>query len=168
MEDKYIAKEIRTAITNGDVDQVVSLLGSDKGRLKMMTPFGTWLHVAASHGKLEIVKRLVEFGCDVNAYGGIEGGGPLNEAASEGHIDVVKYLFSQGAQLDVSEPERNPLFGAIYGGHKAVAKFLIDNGIDTHVKYSGPNMNNVDALGFALERGENDIAKMLKGEIKPE
>src|SRR5438477_13092787 len=115
MDDRQIGIDIRDAIKQGDVEKVITLIGSDRTRLEMMTPFGTWLHVAADLGKLEIVKRLVALGADVNAYGGIAGGGPLNEAASEGHLDIVKYLLSRGAHLDVSEPGRNPLFSAVHG-----------------------------------------------------
>jgi ankyrin repeat protein len=161
MDDKQIAKEIRVAIKQGDIEKVVTLVGADKARLEMMTPFGTWLHVAASHGKLEIVKRLVALGANVNATGGIAGGSPINEAASEGHLEVVKHLLSCGATMDVSEPERNPLFSAIYGGHPAIVKLLIENGIDTSVKYSGKWMSNMDALAFAKERGQLQIANML-------
>jgi len=39
---------------------------------------------------------------------------------------VVEYLLSQEAILDISEPTRNPLFGAIYGGHSAIAKLLMN------------------------------------------
>ena len=161
MDDKQIAKEIRTAIKLGDVEKVATLIGSDKAWLEMMTPFGTWLHVAASRGKLEIVKRLVALGADVNRNGGVSGGGPLNRAASDGHIDIVRYLLACGAKMDVSEPERNPLFGAIYGGHIAVARLLIGSGIDTHVKYTGESMKGMDALAFAHERGQSDIVELL-------
>lgn len=161
MVDAQIAKDIRTAIKQGDVERTVALIGSDRERLTMMTPFGTWLHVAASFGKLEIVKRLAEMGADINAYGGIAGGGPLHRAASDGHLDVVQYLISRGAVLDTSEPERNPLFGAIHWGHTAIARALVDAGIDIHVKYSGKSMKNMDALAFAREWGRTDIAEML-------
>ena len=161
MSDVPVAKAIRSAIKRGDVHAVVKLIGSDRTLLNMMTTFGTWLHVAASHGQLEIVKRLVEMGADINAYGGIAGGGPLNEAASEGQLEVVRYLLSRGAELDVSEPERNPLFGAIQEGRADIAKLLIDSGIDTHVKYTGENMNGMDALAFAREWGRSDIVDLL-------
>jgi ankyrin repeat protein len=166
MRDKPLVKEVRTAIKLGDIRKVVELTGSDESLLLAMTPFGTWLHVASSHGQLEIVKRLVEMGLDVNACGGIFGGTPLNEAASEGHIEIVKYLLSHGGKMDVSEPEKNPLFSSIYGGHLAIAKLLVENGIDTNVKYSGTSMNNMDALSFAQERGQSDIANILASASK--
>ena len=109
-KDKQIGVEIRAAIREGDLEKVATLVGSDKARLDMMTPFGTWLHFAASEGKLDIVERLVALGADVNRKGGFAAGGPLNEAALEGHLDIVKYLLSRGAELDVSASESNPLF----------------------------------------------------------
>lgn len=161
MDNVQIAKAIRAAIKQGDTEKVFSLIGSDKARLEMITPFGTWLHVAATHGKLEIVKRLVEMGADVNARAGIAGDSPLNQAASYGHLDVVKYLLSCGAELDVSEPERNPLFGAIHHGQAGIVKLLIDSGINTRVKYTGKSMKDMDALAFAREWGRTDIAEIL-------
>lgn len=166
MPDMQIAKEIRTAIKQGDADKVMALIGADRERLAMMTPFGTWLHVAASLGQLEIVKRLIAVGADVNAKGGVFGDGPLNEAASDGHIEVVDYLLSCGAEIDVSEPERNPLFGTIRGGHTAIAKLLIDRGMDTGIKYTGESMKDMDALAFAREWGRSDIVELLSSRAK--
>ncbi len=160
--DNQVHKDIRTAIKQGNLEQVVSLIAEDEARLKMMTPFGTWLHVAASFGQLTIVKKLIEMGLDVNAYGGTAGGGALHRAASAGHENVVRYLISCGAMLDVSEPERNPLFGAIYGDHTAIAKLLIDSGIDTHIRYTGESMKDMDAIAFAREWGRSDIVELLE------
>jgi ankyrin repeat protein len=161
MENRSVAIDIHSAIKRGDFANVISLIGNNASCLRMMTPFGTWLHVAASHGKLDIVKWLIDSGADVNAYGGICGGAPLHLAASDGHLDVVQHLLSCGAVLDVSEPERNPLFGAIHNGHVNIAKLLIDSGIDTKVKYSGSSMHEMDALAFAREWGRTEIAELL-------
>lgn len=105
-------------------------------------------------GTVGYCKKLTELGADVNKLGGVYGGGPLNEAASAGHIDIVEYLLSCGTDLDVSEPERNPLFGAISNGHADIAKLLVERGIDTTVKYSGESKQDLDALGFAKEQGQ--------------
>lgn len=159
---RRIGIEIRSAILQGDLDRVVALIGNRKSRLTMRTVFGTWLHVAASHGKLDIVKRLIAMGVDVNCRGGVFDGTALNEAASAGHADVVEYLISQGVFLDVSKSTRNPLFGAIYGGHTKIAALLIDRGIDTGAKYTGRSMQNMDALAFAQEYGRSDIVELLR------
>ena len=161
MFDKQVHKDIRTAIKDGNVEKVAALLDSDKDLLNVMTPFGTWLHVAASFGQFDIIKRLLELGADLNACGGTAGGGPLHRAASDGHLEVVRYLLGQGANLDVSEPERNPLFGAIHGGHREIVTALIDAGIDTSVRYTGESMKDMDAFAFAHERGELDIEHLL-------
>lgn len=162
MDDRQVALEIRTAIKEGDRKKVSALLDADRRRLTIMTPFGTWLHVAAAHGKLDIVKLLVARGANVNANGGIAGGAPLSLAASKGYDDIVRFLLSHGANLDITEPERNPLFSAIYGGHLATAKLLVEMGIDIHKRYTGKSMKDMDALAFAKERGQTEIAKFLR------
>lgn len=162
MTNINIAKELRSSIKQGEVAKVTQIIEHDYELLNFMTPFGTWLHVASSEGKLEIVKKLVELGSDINRRGGAYDGGALNEAASKGHLEVVKYLLSCKADMDVSEPERNPLFGAISNGHADIARLLIQSGIDTTVKYSGSSMNNVDAITFAREQGQNEIVNFLE------
>ena len=69
-------------------------------------------------GNLDIVKFLVKEGIDIDARGGTFDSSALNLAAGADYLDIVKYLVRAGAELDVSLAKRNPLFGAIYGGHK--------------------------------------------------
>ncbi len=159
--DIQVVKEIRGAIKQGDLERVQSLIQADRSRLLMSTPFGSWLHVAASQGHLPIVKWLVEEGAELNARGGILGGNALNEAVSEGHLEIVRWLLENHAQMDVDEPEHNPLFSAIQGGYSDIARMLIDSGIDTRVRYSGENMKDMDAAAYAREWGRAEIAEML-------
>src|SRR5262249_1574746 len=93
---------------------------------------------------------------------GISDSNSLDFAASKGDLEVLKYVHAKGAIFDTSEPTRNPLFSAIYGGHKHIVKYLLDNGIDYAVKYTGDNMTNMDAIAFAMERGQTEIAKMIR------
>ena len=155
---------IRRAIKDGELSKVQQLIGADESRLQMDTPFGSWLHMAATHGKLDIARWLVSRDADVNAIGGIGDHRPLDEAAAEGHVEVARFLIDSGSMLDVSESVRNPLFAAIVGGisdsHTAVAKLLIDSGIDTTKRY--PNLHNMDALEWAREWGRTDVAKLLE------
>lgn len=64
--------------------------------------------------------------------------------------------------MDTSEPDRSPLFAAIYSSHFEIVKLLVMNGIDITIKYSGNNMKDMDAYTFAVERGEMKIADYLK------
>lgn len=163
----HMAQDMRSAIKKGDIDTVEKLIHSKPGLLNMETPFGTWLHVAASRGELAIVKKLIELGAGINKAGGVYGGSALNKAASSGHIGVVRYLLSCGADMDVSEPERNPLFGAISNGHVEVVKLLIESGIDTKVKYNGESMRDMDALAFAKKYELNEVIEFLEDQNGP-
>ncbi|YCA42275.1 suppressor of fused domain protein [Bacillus sp. JZ8] len=162
MNKKQIAKEIRSAIKLGDLQTVIELLEANPDLLDRMTPFGTWLHVAASKGKLEIVKYLINLDIDINKRGGVYDGSAVNQAASAGQTEIVRYLLSCGAQLDISDPARNPLFEAISAGNIEIVKMLIESGIDIHVKYNGEYTRNRDALFYALEQGQIEIAELLR------
>ncbi len=160
--DIQIHKKIRTAIKQGDLETLSKMIGEERSRLAWnVRPFGSWLHIAASNGQLRILEWLIGQGMDVNQKAGISDSSPLDEAASNGHLESVQCLLNHGAKLDVSNSVGNPLFGAIYGGHTEVARLLIDSGIDTTVKYSGENMTNMDALAFAKEWGRSEIVDML-------
>lgn len=166
MDKLNVAKEIRNAIKRGDYDRVKDLLDANHNMLKWITPFGSWLHIASAHGKKEIVTYLVESGLDVNIKGGTFATGAIERAATKGHIEIVKYLLNKNAEIDVSEPDKNPLFAAIYGGHKQIVKLLVEHGTDITVKYTGESMKAMDAYSFALERGQIEIAEYLKQRIE--
>ncbi|MGG0731632.1 ankyrin repeat domain-containing protein [Bacillus paramycoides] len=162
MDKKSLNKAIRNAIKIGDINEVKQLIGNDKEILNTMTTFGTWLHVAAKKGHLEVVEYLINTGIDIEARGGTFDASALNLAAGEGHLEIVKYLIEAGAELDMSLAKRNPLFGAIYGGHKEVAEFLVKKGIDISIRYTGENIKNMDAYEYAREFGQTEIAEYLK------
>lgn len=155
-------RAMRSAIQGGEIEKVREMVNSDNELLHTMTAFGSWLHVAATEGNVEIMDLLIEAGIDVNTQGGTFKGGSLNLAASAGHIDAVKCLLSHGADLDVSDSTKNPLFAAVYGGHVDVAKLLLDSGIDPKVSYSGPHVTNMDAKAFAEERGQQNMVAFLE------
>ncbi|MBM7602812.1 ankyrin repeat protein [Metabacillus crassostreae] len=162
MDNKDKAIKIYDLIKNGDIEQAKELIINDQSLLNFVTPFGTWLHVAARAGKMDMIKFLVEFDIDININEGVPKSAPIAHAASEGELSIVEYLFDNGAILDVSDPNRNPLFSAIYGGHLDIVKFLVQNGIDITVKYTGDTMKDMGAYEFAIERGQIEIADYLK------
>lgn len=165
MESKELVRSIYTAVRAGEAEEVETLIAGEKSVLNMSTPFGSWLHSAARAGQIKVVEKLVELGINVNATGGAAGGNALNTASSEGYLDIVNYLLNHGAEFDVSEPERNPLFAAIHNGHIDVVRTLIDNDIDITVKYTGETMVNMDAIAFAEEWGRQDIKALLEAHL---
>lgn len=167
MSETEVLMPIHRAIKQGNLPEVTRLIADDRSRLCMWTPFGTWLHDAASHGKLDIVNWLLSQGVEINAFNESNERPPLGDAAAEGHVEIVEALIKAGATLDVSDSVRNPLFAAIVGGvsdsHTAVARILIDSGIDTTVRY--PNLENMDALEFAKEWGRRNIVELLETNV---
>src|SRR5687768_8793690 len=125
MTELEINKRLRAAAREGDIQQFLALIEGSHERLNHMTPFGTWLHIAAKAGRLELVQQLLSMDVDINAKGGSFGGSAINLAAGYGQLPVVKALLDAGAELDITEPERNPLFSAIQGGHLEIVKLLV-------------------------------------------
>ena len=149
------------AIQERRIESLEQLLREDLALLNSQTPFGPLLHVAAGAGNLEALKLLLSCGADIDARGGTFGGDALNYAASKAHVEVCKFLLSQGAKFDVSEPERNALFSAIYVGSTELAELFIEYGIDYSVAYTGQSMTNMDARAFAIERGQKEVLAVL-------
>ncbi|MFJ5770999.1 ankyrin repeat domain-containing protein [Psychrobacillus sp. NPDC093180] len=162
MAEKSLNKAIRNAIKLGDMNEVNRLIGDNPESLHSMTPFGTWLHVATKNGHLEIVQYLIQRGIDIDARGGTFDASALNLAAGSGYIEIVKYLIERGAELDVSLAKRNPLFGAIYNGHKEVVELLVEKEIDIAIRYTGENIKDMNVYEYAKEFGQTEIAEYLK------
>jgi len=56
------------------------------------------IHLAAHHGKLDMVKLLIEHGLDINAAPAISfNNSPLHLAIYYGHIYIINYLIQCGA-----------------------------------------------------------------------
>lgn len=154
-----VHRNMRAAIKEGRKEDVISLLDANPEALDMMTPFGTWLHVAASAGQVEIAKELLKRGADVNAVGGTFGGNALMEATTSGHYEMAKYLLEEGSEMDVSDSTRNPLWGAILRDKVKIAQLLIDHGIDINTKYGDTKM---DAIALAKEQGARQCLQLLE------
>ena len=160
--NKEDLKKVRQLIKQGNSEAVKEVLKNDQELLFAETPFGTWLEVAASKGQIELVKYLIDSGIDVNKCCGITEGGPIERAAFEGYLSIVKLLYENGAILDVSTAEKNPLFSAIYNGNMDVVKFLVDCGIDLKASYPIGELDKVDAYEYAKQYGRTEIANYLK------
>lgn len=115
MNESMIERLMREAVTAGDAPRVRSLVAGSAATLEWRSNFGTWLHLAAECGRVEVVRELIALGANVNATDPACGGAPINLAAGNGHLGVVRALVEAGAGFDTSEAELNPLFSAVFG-----------------------------------------------------
>ena len=152
MDSQTLAKELYGAIANAETKLAIEILENNPFLLMMETPNGSWLHVAAKHGNLEIVKYLCESNLDLNASGGFSESKPIDLANSNEHNEVVKYFLEKGAILDVIESERKPVFSAIHKGQFELVKLRIENEIEVGGEYGTMN-----AISFAEELMNNEI-----------
>jgi serine/threonine-protein phosphatase 6 regulatory ankyrin repeat subunit B len=92
-----------------------------------MSKWGTEpLHVAATFGKTEVARLLLDHKADVNAKLK-DGQRPLHFAAREGHLDVVKLLLDNGADLNAENADGfSPLHKAAKSGQAGVVRLLLD------------------------------------------
>lgn len=102
---------------------------------------------------------------DVNLDGGLSEASAICSAAENGHLDVVKLPYQNGAQFDASEATKNPLFGAIYANDLEVFQFLVESGIDITIKYKIGKLEQCDAYEYARQFGRTQIANYLKEKL---
>ncbi|XP_053719932.1 myotrophin [Synchiropus splendidus] len=85
----------------------------------------------------------------------LEGGRkPLHYAADFGHNDIIDFLISMGADIDVPDKHGfTPLITACFEGHVASVKALLEKGADK-------NQTTPDGL-TAFEAAESEAIKAL-------
>ena len=101
---------------------------------------------ACSAGNLELVKQLItRNGFDVRHYS-------VRWASAYGHLEIVKYLVSQGA--NVCYNNNIAVRYAAVNGHLEVVKYLVSQGANVRA-------NNDYAIRFASQFGHLEIVKYL-------
>ena len=129
------------------------------------------LEWAASQGKLEVVRYLIDLGADIR-YGliitsckcghlnvakylvnsgadiHVLNEAPLKWACEKGYLEIVKFLISRGATI------KDSLSHASMGGHVDIIKYLLEKGADLHY-------GDEEALRFAAHEGHFEVVKFL-------
>ncbi len=120
----------------------------------------TPLLMAAEHGYVEILDLLLREGkVDINQQGE-RCQTALSNAARYGHMEAVKFLLAQGADINIpcgGEYESSPLEWALYEKHPEIAPILLDAGALVSDRSIGHNK----ALPLAVSNGYDEIVKRM-------
>lgn len=173
------------AAKKGDLAEVRRLIaagGDMESKVRSMTP----LMLSAKHGRLELVRLLIDQGAYLEAkdkYGGFQT--PLMHAVVGGHLDVARLLLSKGADADavamgvgVSSlngklerrtgwrmKEWTPLVYAAEEGHVEMARLLVSYGaqLGTPLR-SAAQQGHVLLARLLISKGADVNAETKDGE----
>jgi hypothetical protein len=160
---KSVPAQIYDAIADENVLVIELLFTRNPEQLNLQTFMAgqTWLGHAASSGKSLSVRKLVELGADPNIGTSSDGSKALCSACHSANPEIVRYLIERGAEIDTDASVRNPLFSAIVGRSPECVKVILEAGIDACVHYNSKTMDDMDAVAFALMRGERECAEII-------
>ena len=116
------------------------------------------IHYACQLGHIDIVRYLVEKGCDLKIKAD-RGMTPLHAACFSGKLDVVCYLIG-GKKCDIESKGTNqctPLFYACERGQISIVRYLIEQGCDRNAKLD----TDATALHHACAHGHLNVVQYL-------
>jgi len=117
------------------------------------------LMLASLKGHLDLAKKLIKKGGDVNKTGWT----PLHYAASGGHAALVGLLLENNAYIDAESPNGStPLMMAAMYGSEASVKLLLQEGADPRIK----NQQGLSALDFAQRGKRPDTVEAIAAAIR--
>lgn len=130
-----IASTSRAMELNIDVKKIVNSRIEDTRE----TP----LHIASKNGEVskykDIIELLIKNGAEINSQDKF-GNTPLHNATSfvEENDDVISLLLDKGAGINAENYKKwTPLHRVCLRGHQKIAKILLKNNINTHVRSEG-------------------------------
>ena len=106
------------------------------------------LHLAASAGLVDAIRRLLGDGFDIDEKDGV-GCTSMYYACQNGHLDIAQILAREGADIHARGGYLgNALQAASFRGHTQMVKFLLDNMVDVNVQ-DGEYGNALQAASYA-------------------
>ena len=155
------AAQVSAAINGNDLTAISKLHNAYPDIFAGKSALGPLLCVAALRADEKIIKFLLEIGLDPNDTKRPDSENALAIAANKGRLEIVKLLRAHGAKMDVHEPTANPLVSTISSNATDVAQYLLDEGIDATITYSGQNYQGMTAASLALEGGAIDVCHTI-------
>lgn len=159
---------IHSAAQNGH-DEIVEYLISRGAEVQARagengdTPGG----LAASYGHLPVIKTIIKSGLDIRKE--VKSGDGclmIHCAAERGHIDVVEYLLTQGANIECTTSDGDsPGTLAAANGHLPLIKVLVKSGLGVKKKHTlerwGTLIRDWQMIHSASEEGHSDVVEYL-------
>lgn len=160
------------AVTECNLAAVQSFIEKDINNINYQNEDeDTALHLASVHGRVKVVKLLLERGAEVNAKQKSELTA-LHLASLKGHTEVVKLLLEHGAEINAKQQSGiTPLHYSIGEGYTEVATLLLEHGADVNAKqkngitplHIASLKGHIKALKFLLEKGAEVNAREEQG-----
>jgi len=167
--DSAVSREINLIYESGDVVAFRNRLAADLQYLRTADGADLWMGRAAQNGQLEMLKVLISLGMNVNESSDkpredpdnpfYQAEGPILQAASFGHLEVVRWLLEQGAKINYvvgGKPRCYPLLFAAKNGHRDIVQLLIEHGADVNFVWNGNN-----PITQAEDYGQFDVRDYL-------
>ncbi len=120
------------------------------------------LHDAAAVGNFERTQRLIEKDPALAKAFSPDGFPVVALAAVFGNLEVVRYLFDHGADVNAAATNGssyNALTGAVASGHTEIVRWLLEHGANPNYRY-GPGYS---PLLTAAANGHLEIVRLLLG-----
>ena len=152
------------AVTNGDVDSVVTMLVQLPELVTARHDRATPLHFAALENQREIADILLDSGADLEARDDEFNMTPIGWANEKGHRDMVQYLHEKGSSVD--------LYSAVAFGLENCVRELLDADGEyiNEVNHYGTPIHEASLWGHAvlvemlLAHGADPKIKNVHGE----
>ncbi len=168
MEPHEIAFQLAKSGKLRQLKQYLNRRTKDERKRIVSTKYigATSLIMACRNGHYEVVEYLIE-SCSANLeqsglvnFEGenIEGAPPLWCASAAGHLRIVKYLVSKGANVNsTTKSNSTALRAACFDGHIEIVRYLVENNADIEIA----NRHGHTCLMIACYKGHLAISKYL-------
>jgi len=150
-----VNQELLSAIDKNEINLVRELI-SKGADVNFIRHSNTPLIRACALGNLEMIKLLIKEGADPNLRIGEfeENISAIERAISNGQIEVVRHLYSQGITA------QNPIWH-VQQEDTVMFNYLLDQGMDLDAIRMMDNEYEPSKLQYAFENNDNDYAQYL-------
>jgi len=135
----------------------------------------TALHYAVKTGDLNLVKRVLKYGADINGMVKQTGYTPLHLAADKNYYSIAIYLINNGADVNLMDNGYGPLYSSISWRKECIPliKLLLKRGVKVNIqnKYGYTPLHqayltgNQELINLLIKSGADNTIKNDSGKV---